>query len=807
MQNTQQQTTSAEYVINMAWNFMNHARGQMSTSDLFPLMLAFLYSYHKGYYFHVIDDRRFEFPQNDDALLCDLVKCIPSDIRIHANIREFFDELMCMVSDRLLYFGRDEFNVIYPEVLKGLFDLMSTNADRSNSEFYTPAEISKLIAYIVKSNECFSVFDPFCGTASIVHELYKSGNFIRFEGQELMERTALYARLNLEAVNGNDSNIKICDSFGYWNNDHFDAVVSCPPLGLRLTQSQIWESENFNPEFPCRSVEEIMQIRSFHNNHASLTVTLLATGFCFRGNRDYEMRRYLVDNNLVDTIIALPTNILYGTSIPSVILVCKRERAHGEPIKFIHAEDYYLGNLRKRTFDYNRFIEMIEGDADDVVKVSIDEVLQYDYNLNPSLYYKKDFNLKEGQQVKRISELLEPVEGERISARDVTEMVSIGNLNKDFIEVLLNNGKQSAPSEVRRNSSCRFFNASDSKYLFAFSIAGESRYGINTDGNSFNCTAEIKVYKVNESLVSPEYIAYKLITNDAISKGRMPLSGYMMHSIVIDSPSVQKEIVNKIVQQYDQKVTAEREADAMRLGVKQNISDLEHMLGSTQLRISKIIARLESATPASENYSHLVKSMKDNIEYMNRVIHYNNARIDSESFNLKEADIVEFAKSYIDAWNNYGGGYFEIVFVNDLFDTPKMSFDKTLLTVMLDSILNNAIRHSFHKRKNYTVHNMVQLRLSVVEYKDAPYIQLSVANNGDPITEGFTIEDYISRGRYAATTGRSGLGGYHVHQIAKGHKGFLCLDSNKMWNMIVEVLLPIESTEYNDIPAYDNECI
>ena len=807
MQNTQQQTTSAEYVTNMVWNFMNHARGQMSINDMFPLMLALLYSIHKEYPIRVVDDSRFEFPQNDDALLCDLVKCIPSDIRIHANIREFFDEFMCMGSDGLMYFGREEFNEVYPEVLKGLFDLMSTNAGRSNGEFYTPAEISKLIAHIVKSNGCYSVFDPFCGTASIVHELYKCGNLIRFEGQELMERTALYARLNLEAVSGYDCNIKTCDSFGCWNNDHFDAVVSCPPLGLRLTQRQIWESEHLNPEYPCRSVEDIMQIRSFHSNHASLTVTLLATGFCFRGNRDYEMRRYLVDNNLVDTIIALPANILYGTSVPSVILVCKRERTHEEPIKFIHAEDYFLGDRRKRTFDYVRFIEMIEGNEEDVAKVSIDEVRQYDYNLNPSLYYKMDFDLKEGQQVKRISELLEPVEGERMSSREVSEMVSISNLSKDFIEVLLNNGKCSVPSEVRRNSSCRVFNGSESKYLLTVNNAGESRYGINTDGNGFNCTADIKVYKVNESLVSPEYIAYTLINNDAISKGRMPLSGYMMHPIVIDSLPVQKEIVNKLVQQYDQKVTAEREADAMRLGVKQNISDLEHMLGSTQLRISKIISRLEGATPASENYPHLVKSMKDNIEYMNRVIHYNNARIDSESFNLKEGDIVEFVKGYIDAWNNYGGGYFEIDFVNDLFDNPKMSYDKSLLTVMLDSILNNAIRHSFHKRKNYTDHNMVQLRLSIVEYKDAPYIQLSVANNGDPIAEGFTIEDYISRGRYAATTGRSGLGGYHVHQIAKGHKGFLCLDSNKMWNMIVEVLLPIESTEYNDIPAYDNECI
>ena len=85
MQNTQQQTTSAEYVTNMVWNFMNHARGQMSINDMFPLMLALLYSIHKEYPIRVVDDSRFEFPQNDDALLCDLVKCIPSDIRIHAK--------------------------------------------------------------------------------------------------------------------------------------------------------------------------------------------------------------------------------------------------------------------------------------------------------------------------------------------------------------------------------------------------------------------------------------------------------------------------------------------------------------------------------------------------------------------------------------------------------------------------------------------------------------------------------------------------------------------------------------------------
>jgi signal transduction histidine kinase len=192
---------------------------------------------------------------------------------------------------------------------------------------------------------------------------------------------------------------------------------------------------------------------------------------------------------------------------------------------------------------------------------------------------------------------------------------------------------------------------------------------------------------------------------------------------------------------------------------------------------------------------------------MNRIIHFNNARIDSKSFNIIEGDMAEFINNYIGAWNNYGGEYFEISIQNRLQDNVKMSFDKVLLTVMLDSILNNVVRHGFHKRKNYTEHNTVQISLSVVEYNGLPYVLLSVANNGDPIVEGFTIEDYASRGRYAASTGRSGLGGHHVYQIAKGHNGFLYLDSNKVWNMIVEVLLPIESTFLNDIPAYENECI
>lgn len=798
MQNTHQ-TTSAEYVINMVWNFMNHVRGNFSIGEIFTPTLAVLYAIHKGYSIHVYDNHRLEFLLNDDKLYRDLVDLVPNDKHLHAA--------MCLFIRELTFINRSELNLVYVDVLRGLFDLVSSSSGREVGEFYTPLAITKLMAYIVNKEQCSKIYDPFCGTASIVHELSQFMGLPMFSGQELNYKTSIYARINAEALYGNDECIVNVDSIKRWDSCLYDAIVSCPPFGMRLTQEQLYEARHATPECPCRSYEEIILTRPFYCNHAKLAVTLLQTGFCFRGNRDYEIRRELVEHNLLDTIIALPANILYGTSIPSIIVICRRGRNQNEPIKFIHAEDYFLGDRRKRTLDYERFIEMIEGDACDIAKVSLNEIRRYDYNLNPSLYYKMDYDLKDGQKVVRIEELISPVEGNRIPSTDVKESVSIGNLSSNFIEVLLNNGKSSIPSEVRRNINYRAIEASNDKYLLSATNALESRFGISTDGIGFVCPVDIKVYKVNENLVTPEFLAYTLINHKAISKGRMPLSGYMMLPIVIDSLESQKELVNREIQRYEQKVNAEREADAMRLGVKQNVSDIEHMLGSTQLRISKIITRLEKATPSSDNYYHLVKSMKDNVEYMNRIIHYNNARIDSESFNLKDGDIVKFIDNYVDAWNNYGGEYFELSVQNMLHDNVKMSFDKVLLTVMLDSILNNVVRHGFHKRKNYTEHNIVQISLFAVEHNGLPYVLLSVVNNGDPIAEGFTIEDYISRGRYTASTGRSGLGGHHVYQIAKGHNGFLNLDSNKVWNMIVEVLLPIESTVLNDIPAYENECI
>lgn len=793
-----QQTTSAEFVTKNVWGLMNHVRGNISIEEFFIPSLTVLYAIHKGYNIYVYDSHRFEFEPKDDKLYDDLISLIPNNKRLHYAMCSFINELNHIIDKK-------NFNSIYAEVLKGLFDLVSCNSGKASDDFFTPSAITKLMAHIVNSENCNDMFDPFCGTASIIHEFSQTKGTPLFIGQEINYKTFIYARINAEAVFGCDEGISNVNSISHWDDCPYDAVVSCPPFGLKLTKDQLYDAKYATPECPCRSYNEILLARPLFYNHARVTVTLLPASFCFRNNRDYEIRQELIKRNLVDTIIALPANILYGTSIPTVILVCKRDRQTDEPIKIIHAEKYYNGDRHKRIFDVERCIDMMESFGKDCVKILPDEVREYDYNLNPSLYFNQDFDLQEGQQIVQVGDLITPAEGKFISQNEVGEATAISSLSKDYLEILLNNSKVSITDETRRSANYLHFDANDKKYLLAFTSLAEAKYGLFTDNKSFNCPSAIKVFEINESLVTPKYLAYILVNNEAISKSGMALNGYMKFPVVIDSLDKQVEKINKITLRYHERISAEKEADAKRLGIKQNISDLEHMLGTTQIRIGKIIQRLEKATPADDKYTLLVKQLKDNVEYMNRTIQYTNARIDSASFNMQPNNITEFINEYVDAWNNYGSNCFTLEVLSKLVGTPAISFDKSMLTVMLDSILNNAVRHGFHKRKKNG--NQVLIRLSEVNYKENPYVLLSIANNGEAISDGFTVEDYVSKGRFTASTGRSGLGGYHVFQIVKGHKGYLRLDSNKMWNVIVDVLIPINSANINDLADYDYECI
>ena len=526
-------------------------------------------------------------------------------------------------------------------------------------------------------------------------------------------------------------------------------------------------------------------------------------------SRFEQLRKYLVENNYLDTLVFLPGNIFYGTSTPSILIVCKRFRGKDEPIKMFNAKELYLEDKRfKHKFDYKLFKELFEeGTCPEAISVSKENMRRFEYNLNFEIYSLQNISIKEGQKKVMLSELLEKVQGTICETKGSENMISLKSMSNNFIEILLNKDKVSQ-EEKSRLTTYRLV-ASEGSFLAntRSGVQARPKFALHTDNNTFMCSSMLEVWKINTDVIIPEYLVYILTTNNVLKKCEMPFGSCMKLPIVIENKEKQLAIVEKLTQEYNEKVKAEQEADAKRLGIKQNISDLEHMLGTTQFKINQMIARLERITPDSEKYSSTVKSLKDNFKYMNRLIHFSNEKIADDSFNKKEVGLAEFVNSYTDSWNNYGGNYFHLTVDNELIGTDKVLLDTNLFTVLLDAILNNAAKHSFHKRNNYTENNLVEIQMELVEYQNKPYFRMGIANNGDPIKEGFTIDDYISRGRFTAETGRSGLGGYHVYKIVKGHNGFLNIDSNKNWNVIINVLLPVEVNESLTLPVYEQECV
>lgn len=789
------ESTALEKLVNLFWGFMCHKSQNTLTNEAFITVLAIMYAYHKGFSIRIKANGGFDTDDNNDTLYCDLINASPIDESMQNRLCQLVDSLSCV--------GRSVFNQVYFDVLKQLFDKVGASSGWKG-DFYTPIEITKLIAYFIRENECNSVFDPFCGTAVIAQELSASGSSVHFVGQELNLKTSLYARVILEATHTNGSQLCMCDSLESWSNERFDAVVSCPPLGLKLNTQQKDYFGLLNTNYQCQSVEDVVLTLPFDYNQAKVSVLLTGAGICFSGGRNYNLRKHIVENNLLDAVVSLPTNMMYATGIPCVLLVCRRNRNVGDPVRFYHAENYHIGKGRQRTFDINRFLHMIHTSGEDCMEIATEEIREYDYSLAPSLYTNKSVALKAGQRV-RVEELIEHVCGDRNNLSEVDVVFSAKTFGGSLEQVLLNANKPLNEGFEQKN--LRHYCADGSKFLLAFGLHwGERRYGLVTDGRDFYCPSYIKVFKVNESLVTPEYLVYLLLHNPVISKTGN-ITDNLKYPVVIDTIERQKMLVNKYIQEYSEKKRSEQEAEAKRLGVKQNISDLQHMLGTTQVRINNIIGKLERKAPSSDDYHQLVIRLIDNVKYMNRAIEFSNAKIDPDSLNLKKENLVEFMQSYANSWSNYGGQCFELSIINQLKTSPEMSFDKYMLTVMLDSILNNAIRHGFHKNKNYTIHNEVQIQMSTVKYENAPYVLLSIANNGDMLTDEFTIEDYVTKGRFAASTGNSGLGGYHVYQIVKGHNGFLRLDKNKQWGMIIDILLPIDFSTSNDILSYEHECI
>jgi type I restriction enzyme M protein len=235
------------------------------------------------------------------------------------------------------------------EYLIGQF---ASGAGKKAGEFYTPQEVSIILAKIVTTGKkkLKSVYDPTCGSASLLLRVAKEVPDVgHFYGQEMNPTTYNLARMNmiLHGVHYQRFDLKNEDTLEHPAPEHadlrFDAIVANPPFSANWSASAIHENDDrfsaYGKLAPKTKADfAFVQHMVHHLDSGATMACVLPHGVLFRGAAEGHIRKYLIEDcNYLDAVIGLPPNIFYGTGIPTCILVLKKQRENMDDILFIDA--------------------------------------------------------------------------------------------------------------------------------------------------------------------------------------------------------------------------------------------------------------------------------------------------------------------------------------------------------------------------------------------------------------------------------------------------------------------------------------
>ncbi|KLE00226.1 type I restriction-modification system subunit M [Aliarcobacter butzleri] len=288
------------------------------------------------------------------------------------------------------------------EYLIGQF---AAGAGKKAGEFYTPQEVSKILAKLVTvgKSRLKSVYDATCGSGSLLLRVAKEVEDVsNFYGQELNRTTYNLARMNMimHDVHYRKFDIKQEDTLEHPQHlEHrFEAIVANPPFSANWSANPLHLNDDRFSQYgklaPSSKADfAFIQHMIYHLDDNGTMAIVLPHGVLFRGAAEGHIRQYLIeDRNYLDAVIGLPSNIFYGTSIPTCILVFKKCREHSDNILFIDASNDYE-KAKNQNYLTNENIEKIidtYANRKEIEKyshlASLDEIKENDYNLNIPRY-------------------------------------------------------------------------------------------------------------------------------------------------------------------------------------------------------------------------------------------------------------------------------------------------------------------------------------------------------------------------------------------------------------------------------------
>ena len=309
-------------------------------------------------------------------------------------------------------------NDTFGDAYEFLMTMYASNAGKSGGEFFTPQEVSELLAEItvVGKKQVNKVYDPACGSGSLLLKFAKvlGKENVRqgFYGQEVNITTHNLCRINmfLHDINYEKFNIVHGDTLTdpkHWDDEPFDAIVSNPPYSIK------WEGDANpllinDPRFapagvlaPKSKADLAFTLHMLHSLSTSGTAAIVEfPGVLYRGGAEQKIRKYLIDNNYIDAVIQLPPDLFFGTTIGTCIIVLKKSKKDNATLFIDASAEFARGGNKNKLTDSNRkkvlnaYIE--RKDHEHFAKLVLNkDIADNDYNIAVSSYVEQENTTEE----------------------------------------------------------------------------------------------------------------------------------------------------------------------------------------------------------------------------------------------------------------------------------------------------------------------------------------------------------------------------------------------------------------------------
>lgn len=733
---------------------------------------------------------------------------------LNDSLSKVFSQSLEYLSFHLFQIEKELLIENFSNIVDDVIYRIAQSQGRYTGEFIQPYEITRFIMNLAKLKDNDTVYNPFAGLASFATFL---NNTQRYYGQEINPKTWALGYLRLLAHNLEYFDYKLEDSIENWNTfGEFDLIVTNPPFNLKLN--------NRNNTRTYFSLESLIIEHSLNQlNHRGELICIFPESFLFRkNNSDFHLKKNLIENNLINTIISIPNGVFKHTAIGTCIVIINKKKEYRNKIRLIDATSFVdsKSNNREKTLDDLNLFEQIENNNKRFVQfVDKETIIDNDYNLLVSRYFIDD-NFK-GVRVHEISSF---IRGSRSEKAEIGKVVKIRNLKDDIVNFNLN-VEEIEEKEIPRLGISKI---QQSCLLVALRWRTLKPTYFEYNGKPIYISNDILAIKVDKKFVNINYLINELHAKYVLNQ----LSGLRLTGIIptlrredffelkVKLPSIEEQ--NKkyysLADEYIKTKVQESESGFRenKINVEDENSFLRHQIAGSLKNIrgafkfvQKIInEQIKNQVPELDNlkaderlettFSSYMNIIERDLASVNKAVNKAGDKIDLLDLNIESFDLLEFIKDYTNSLKVRANNLFTVeldldenAIIEYGISAINISGDKDIIRKMFDNVIENAERHAF--TNSIDNGNKIQIQL-IYDFEDFS-VQIDISNTGKPLPINITYDALVRKGSTSGENSGNGFGLWYVNEVMKIHKGkFGFTDEKGPEGIISEFVTTIELT-------------